>query len=365
MNARLSLKSRPFPCLLLASLLTACGGGGGGDNWNSGGSDGSDDVGSFGGSVTLEKRISAAEATAASNSACTAIEPFYWEIGDRSDRIAGKSEGDGSVLASTDMKIASASKWVFGAYVLEKRGNVLTEEDIKALTMRTVYSNFRYGLCIEGTQLQQDALTVRQCFEKSASGSANNDRIDADDGKFNYNGGHFQYWAVQNGLEDEYNETLAIELRGLFGNAFQLDFDSPQLAGGMYMNALNYAFFLRTILSDDLYMHDRLRSEAVCTNLADCPDTATYTPIPTGEAWHYSLGHWVEDDPAVGDGAFSSPGYFGFYPWIDADKKWYGIVARGVEPGNLLEFLFGDTAMESVACGRKIRKAWLSGQQQN
>src|SRR3990167_5976577 len=366
MNARLRPLLRPFLCPLLVSLLTACGGGGGGnDSWNSGGSDDSDDVGSFGGSVSIEKRISAAEATAASNSACTAIEPFYWEIGDGSDRIAGKSEGDGSVLASTDMKIASASKWIFGAYVLEKRGNVPTDEDIKALTMRTGYSNFRYGLCIEGTEVQQDTLTVLQCFEKSASGGANDDYVAGDDGKFNYNGGHFQHWATQNGLEDEINSSLAIELGDQFGNAFQLDFDSPQLAGGMYMNALNYAFFLRSILSDDLYMHDRLGTEAVCTNLADCPDTATYTPIPDDEAWHYSLGHWVEDDPAVGDGAFSSPGYFGFYPWIDANKKWYGIVARGVEPGNLLEFLFGDTAMESVACGRKIRKAWLSGQQQN
>lgn len=348
---------RCLPGLLLISLLTACGGGGGGGD--------DDEIGSFNSAISLDRRISAARATASNSSACTAIEPFYWEIGDRSDRITGSSEGDGSVLASTDMKIASASKWIFGAYVLEKRGNVLTADDIKALTMRTGYSEFRYGLCIKGTQVQQDTLTVQQCFEESQSGTANNDYVAGDDGKFNYNGGHFQYWAVQNGLEDDINETLAIELGDQFGNAFALDFDSPQLAGGLYMNALNYAFFLRSILSDDLFMHDRLGTDAVCTSPSACPDEATYTPIPDDEAWHYSLGHWVEDDPVVGDGAFSSPGYFGFYPWIDSGRKWYGIVARGVEPGNLLEFLFGDTAMESVDCGRRIRKAWLSGQQQN
>jgi hypothetical protein len=69
------------------------------------------------------------------------------------------------------------------------------------------------------------------------------------------------------------------------------------------------------------------------------------------ESWHYSIGHWVEDDPKVGDGAFSSPGAFGFYPWIDASKTYYGVVARAEAPG----------ALESVYCGRLIRKAWVTG----
>ena len=30
----------------------------------------------------------------------------------------------------------------------------------------------------------------------------------------------------------------------------------------------------------------------------------------------------------AGDGAFSSPGLFGFYPWIDAGKTYYGVLAR-------------------------------------
>ena len=69
------------------------------------------------------------------------------------------------------------------------------------------------------------------------------------------------------------------------------------------------------------------------------------------ESWHYSVGHWVEDDPVVGDGAYSSAGLFGFYPWIDASKTYYGIVGRVIPDG----------AMDSVECGRIIRKAWLSG----
>ena len=65
----------------------------------------------------------------------------------------------------------------------------------------------------------------------------------------------------------------------------------------------------------------------------------------------YAAGHWVEDDPVTGDGAFSSPGAFGFYPWIDQSKTYYGVVARMAQNG----------AWPSVQCGRLIRKAWLSG----
>lgn len=348
---------RCLTSLLLISLLTACGGGGGGGD--------DDEIGGFGGSVSLDKRISAARATASNNNACTAIEPFYWEIGDRNNLVAGESEGAGTPTAFTDLNIASASKWLFGAYVLERRGGVLTEADIKALTMKTGFTNMRYRLCVKVSGQEQDGLSVEECFQEAEGGSANNDYDAADDGKFFYNGGHFQYWAVQNGLDEMVNDDLAIEYSLQFNSALVLDFSSPQLAGGIRMNANAYAYFLRSILSGDLYIGSRLGDEAVCTNVSACPDTATYTPIPDDEAWHYSLGHWVEDDPVVGDGAFSSPGYFGFYPWIDAGRKWYGIVARGVEPDTLADVLSNTTAIESVECGRLIRKAWLSGQQQN
>jgi hypothetical protein len=75
-----------------------------------------------------------------------------------------------------------------------------------------------------------------------------------------------------------------------------------------------------------------------------------YAPIPESESWHYSIGHWVEDDPVVGDGAFSSPGAFGFYPWVNATRSNYGILARKVDGG----------WYASAQCGRQIRKAWVT-----
>jgi hypothetical protein len=116
------------------------------------------------------------------------------------------------------------------------------------------------------------------------------------------------------------------------------------------------------VLEGQLQIAKLLGAHAVCTNPRTCPDGASRTPSPTNESWHYSIGHWVEDDPALGDGAFSSAGAFGFYPWISSDKQFYGIVARR---GNL--GLFSGSAserpgMQSVACGRLIRAAWLDGE---
>jgi len=97
-----------------------------------------------------------------------------------------------------------------------------------------------------------------------------------------------------------------------------------------------------------------LGAHPVCTQPSTCA-TAVYSPIPA-EAVHYAIGHWVEDDPAVGDGAFSSAGKFGFYPWIAHDKAWWGIVARSAQNGAEQE------GVASMKCGRRIRAAWVAGQ---
>ena len=146
------------------------------------------------------------------------------------------------------------------------------------------------------------------------------------------------------------NGPLATEIRSQLGSDVALAYSQPQLAGGGVTSADDYARVLRKILSGSLKMHDVLGTHAVCTNPLTCP-TAANTPVPSTESWHYSIGHWVEDDPVVGDGAFSSAGAFGFYPWIDAGKTTYGIVARSSGAGE---------GFDSASCGRQIRKAWAT-----
>lgn len=92
-----------------------------------------------------------------------------------------------------------------------------------------------------------------------------------------------------------------------------------------------------------------------------CPNTVQNSgstpPLPAeldigtpadSEPWKYSLAHWVEKD-----GTFCSAGAFGFYPWIDSSKTWYGVVARYATP-NIIAY------QQSVVCGLAISNGWLT-----
>ena len=55
------------------------------------------------------------------------------------------------------------------------------------------------------------------------------------------------------------------------------------------------------------------------------------------------------------DGAFSSGGLFGFYPWIGPQKRLYGVVAHRAQTSS------GATA-RATRCGQVIRRAFYTGQ---
>lgn len=297
------------------------------------------------GGPSTSQRAAAATATAqGSGNHCADIAPFYWEIGDKTGAQASgtvTSAADPTVYtASSVMGIASASKWLYGAYVAQRRAGVLTDSDVKFLTFRSGYTNF--SACLPGQ-------TIASC----AALLTNDVHSNATDGRFFYNGGHMQNHAnLVMGLGPLNNAGLAAEMGSQIGADIGLQYSEPQPAGGGVSTANDYARFLRKLLNGNLVMTSLLGTHAVCTNPTTCPSgQALSTPIPTSESWHYSIGHWVEDDPVVGDGAFSSPGAFGFYPWIDATRSNYGIVARKVDTGG---------AYDSVQCGRQIRKAWMT-----
>ncbi|MEP7102856.1 MAG: hypothetical protein ABI781_20250 [Burkholderiales bacterium] len=323
--------------LLLATVaLSACGGGG---------DSGAPAPAPAPAGPTDAQRSAAATSTANSaTNACAPIAPFYWEIGDRNARIASgsvNSAGSSTVYIATSlMSIASASKWLYGAYVVQKRNALLSDSDIKFLNFRSGYTNF--SSCLQGQ-------SVDGCVAYQSNGV----HSAATDGFFAYDGGHMENHASQSmGLGPLLNAGLASEIRAQLGSDVNLLYTQPQLAGGVATTADDYARFLRKLLGGQLQMGALLGTHAVCTNPATCP-TALRTPVPSTESWHYSLGHWVEDDPVVGDGAFSSAGAFGFYPWIDASKSWYGVLARQV--------VNSGEGFNSADCGRLIRKAWVTG----
>jgi hypothetical protein len=279
---------------------------------------------------------------------CRVIEPFYWELGDASGMLASGRQGKGAPEANTPIAIASATKWLFGAYVVQMRQGQLRSPDIQALVMHTGYVSHRHRLCVKRRASLQEALTVAQCFNEASWLGKHNDNFtpEAVD-RYHYNGGHFQFWGVRNGLGALNNERLASSFNSVLGEDLQIQFDSPQLAGGARMSGAAYGRFLRKLLAGELHLGAKLGEHSVCTDQKICPEAAQQSPISDQWGWLYSLGHWVEPD------AYSSAGAFGFYPWIAKDRSHYGLIAR--EKRSLLN----RPAPESVVCGMVLRSAWL------
>ncbi len=344
MPCRPSLSSRPTaPGLAVGvlALLAACGGG-----------SGSDAAPALpppaAGAVTLAQREAAAASTAARHARCVAVAPFHWSIGDAAGVAAQGSIGTPQVLAGTTMNVASASKLLYAAHVVQGRQGVPTAGDIELLRFTSGYTQF--AGCVRGQ-------TVQQC--QQANAVSHGGLTPAHAGRFFYSGGHMQQHAVLLGLGPDTAADLALNVQaGLGIPPPVMSYSLPQPAGGVRISAGQYGRVLSDIVGARLAMHALLGTSAVCTNPATCA-TALSTPIPSSESWSYSLGHWVENDPAVGDGAFSSAGAFGFYPWIDAGKRWWGVLAReqiGAGAGEA-----DGAGMASARCGREIRAAWLSG----
>lgn len=297
-----------------------------------------------------DTRRTAAAATANSLvNDCYPIRPFYWELGNSSAAQAGGSvDRAGSTqqfTADTVIALASSSKWLYAAYVAQRRGGQLTALDERMLTARSGYISF------SGCRSDQ---SVDSCLAWQ-----NNDRFtEAADGHFFYSGGHFQKHASLIGLGAMNREALAAEWQSQLGADLAITMAQPQPAGGAVGTAAIYAGFLRKLLRGDLALAGLLGSAATCASPEGCPaGEALYAPANPGQTWHYSLGHWVEDDPVLGDGSFSSAGGLGFYPWVDSSRTLYGIVARQ-STATVDDFGAGAA---SARCGRLIRQAWKTG----
>ncbi len=296
--------------------------------------------------VSDSARLAAATATATgSTNLCAPVRPFYWEIGTKAAKAASGSVDSttlpGTYTSTTRMSLASASKWLYGSYVAQRQNGFLSDSDRKYLSMLSGYVSL--SSCDRGS-------TVGSC----ESAGTNGVYTASADGKFDYDGGHFEKHATLIGLSALNATTLATEVRSRLGTDVDLSYSTPQLAGGALTTPDGYARVLRKMLGGQLVIGSMLGSNAVCTNPVTCGrDKALLAPLPPTESWHYSVAHWVEDDPIVGDGAFSSPGLFGFYPWIDRTKTYYGVLARASSDSG--------AAFASVQCGRLIRKAWLTG----
>lgn len=273
---------------------------------------------------------------ARSSVACKKIQPFYWEIGNSAKMLAGQSVGE-KYLRTSNMNVASASKFIFGAYVLEKKKGILTSKEKNNLRMLGGYTDFNPFSC--GVYN-----TVSACFRAGTNSKITSSAV----GKYYYNGGNAMSVGIDLGLGSLSLKSLNSEMTSTLKNTVSINYVNPNLAGGIQTSAAQYAIFLQQLLKGNYVLSKYLGYTSVCTLPGRCTAAAS-SPVP--EAWNYSYHHWVERNAAGAVEAFSSPGLLGFYPWVTADKAYYGILARE-ESG-------ADSSWDSVVCGREIRKAYF------
>jgi CubicO group peptidase (beta-lactamase class C family) len=257
---------------------------------------------------------------------------------------SGTVSGSNTPTATQVIAIASSSKWIYSTYVLQKLGTVRSSD----LPFLHFTSGYVFPLSNPtGEVLCGLGATVAQCASPVTQSTSAV-------GNFYYSAGHFQYHAANvMGLGALRASALTSEITSQVG-ALDFVYLQTNLAGGLNASANGYAEFLRRMLRGEFTMAAQLGTNKVCASAA-CTAGQVLSPAPQDEAWNYSLGHWVEDDPTVGDHAFSSAGALGFYPWIDATKTWYGVLARKSATPT------GGEGIVSLRCGRLIRQAWVTG----
>ena len=292
----------------------------------------------------------AADRAASSDPACSRsrLGDFYWEIGDATRVLASGAQGS-EVNAQTTFAIASASKFIFGAYVLQKKGAEAVRRDPSlhdGLRFTSGYTDFRQLRCL-------GQRTVGTCYSAGFRGEARANSRTA--GHFFYQGGHDQKLAaVDMNMADMDAQAFMRELSATLhlDPALTMAERAVMPAGGMQGNAAAYASFLRSMLRGDLVIGAHLGEDAVCAQPSACPAQAESSPLEgLSEPWSYSYNHWVESEKAGTVDAYSSAGAFGFYPWISADRRFYGVLSRHSRRPR--------TAVDSVMCGRAIRKAFI------
>jgi hypothetical protein len=313
--------------------------------------------------------LQAAKATATDNALCTAIVPFYWEIGDKTGALASGTFGTDAqgnpISGATRFSVASASKLIYGAYIVQIRGSAaaLTAQDINFMHFTSGYTNMgdvvNSSECPTPADGSPDTVNACLALTNPANGLPYSYQNPQTEGTFDYDSGHLENHAsLYGGLGDVPVAQLGPMIADELATNITFLYTEPLMAGGIFTSSDDYTTVLRNILSGALAMRDALGTSPVCTRPSAPGCNATFSPIP--EAWHYSIAHWVEDDPSTnGDGAFSSPGAFGFYPWIDAQKTYYGVISREASSGN------GEQqGYASAQCGRLIRHAWDTGVEQ-
>lgn len=247
--------------------------------------------------------------------------------------------------------IASASKWLSGALLMKLVDEKLISlndslkkffpnipSDKANITIRQLFSHTS-GIPGEGTikliRMNKDemALQCETIFKEKLNGMP---------GEFFSYGGHSMQVAGRiaelvghKDFETLFQDKIAQPL-GMKNTTFTKNEKTPQVAGGAHSSVNDYLNFLNMLMNKGLFNGKRILSEtAVKVLLANqiSNPKVDYSPFTKYEnlftppiTMKYGIGNWREQDLKTGElKVSSSPGAFGFTPWIDFEHQYYGV----------------------------------------
>ena len=323
-----------------SGLLSACGGGAG-----AGGAGGTADALAPASSAVaqIDARVTQAFASAS-------IAGMSVRIMDRNDQVV-YNKRLGTFTEDQRIAVASASKLVSAMVIFRlieqnqlslesTTGQMLGWTGPKAdITVRHLLS-FTSGLEPEAACTANPALTLQECAATLADRAA----LALPATRFDYGGAHMQVLGAmaEKATGKSWNAIFQEQLAAPMQLSTQARYSTfpraesgstnPLVAGGLklstaeYVNLLRLAFHKGTTGGRSLISAARFDQQGV-----EPYPAVTIGKSPMADAglpFRYGLGAWLEcATPAAGCSAISSPGAFGFTPWLDRNVGYYAVIA--------------------------------------
>lgn len=262
---------------------------------------------------------------------------------------------------STQINIASASKWFVGAAAMAQvdAGRFRLEDRIGDYVrgLPAGYAALRLDQLLSftaGLPSLKSFAEFRQPenipLAESARLAAQKPLASAPGTRFNYGGANLQFVGAAieavNGMS--WHEVFRRDIAGPLGMRNTLwgrmkehpsphaPVANPVLQAGAWSTANDYASFLGMIAQDGIFMGRRVLTKEGASRLASLSTLGIKkdftAPGAEGRDVEYLLAHWCESvAPSSGrpECSFeSSPGFYGTYPWIDRRTGVYGVILQ-------------------------------------
>jgi CubicO group peptidase (beta-lactamase class C family) len=270
---------------------------------------------------------------------------------------------------SPDMRvaIASASKLVSGAtlFRLMDAGSLSLDSTTAqvlgwtgeegAISLRQLLS-FTSGLAPENRCTYDSTVTLDQCVTTISQ----TDMIAAPGTQFDYGSVHLSVAGrmAEVVTGESWNDLFAQELRDPLGLPADLQYyanplkpantDNPLLAGGLIMSMNEYARILQFVFDKGAWQDSQLLAPGIFDTQAVEPYPGVVIGTSPAPDLRYGLTAWLDcGTPQTGCQQISSPGAFGFTPWIDRNAGYYAIL--GMQDMNNSKTHFGGHLEQQLA----------------